>query len=570
MKPALYRLLNAVTLALLTASCGDNSQTANHITQPVAQATRVSQGAPASAAIADAQFEVTALQKNSETRISRTVYEYTYQVSIRNNGSSSAADVRAMLSAAPSNTTIVDGKVNAGSIAAGTTVTPADPIVLRIDRTKPFNTADLTWTISASSVRQLAPVEPAEVVELPLAALGLPSSADKVSVSGAITDVLLKDGTLRFSTPSDQGVPQRAEFTLQSGTTSTVLSQPILTERPAAPLLHVEPLDDGSTPDFSPLLTIAGFGPNNSFSNNPLIFRLNNLQSLDLMSDSDGLVTGTDNTSVRLKDYWSFNPADNSFTISSNQMQKLLSALPKGALTLMLNFVSRDGAFASSYQLLATHPIAMIAGRLITPEGTPVTSLAGKKMLLRGYNQRLRLVAPVDSNGNFNFADVIPDTYQLTLNDLEKPNVVSASTIVLQDTTTASVTITYPSDHTLKGLLAAPNDSYVASTVKQNGTPLKGRSLAPHQSPPSLAPSAASANDSAIFLATAAAQNATITTPVSYQVAKGVKNVGIRITISTAEYPIYTRQQSQYNDTWSYALTGLPGVAIAASDLAPV
>jgi hypothetical protein len=39
----------------------------------------------------------------------------------------------------------------------------------------------------------------------------------------------------------------------------------------------------------------------------------------------------------------------------------------------------------------------------------------------------------------------------------------------------------------------------------------------------------------------------------------------VKITVSTAEYPTYTTAQSQYNDTWSYAVTGLPGVSLAAT-----
>ncbi|PMQ05704.1 hypothetical protein JaAD80_28400 [Janthinobacterium sp. AD80] len=46
---------------------------------------------------------------------------------------------------------------------------------------------------------------------------------------------------------------------------------------------------------------------------------------------------------------------------------------------------------------------------------------------------------------------------------------------------------------------------------------------------------------------------------------KGTRYVGVRISVSTAEYPVYTTQQSRYNDTWSYAVLGLPGASLAAT-----
>jgi hypothetical protein len=332
------------------------------------------------------------------------------------------------------------------------------------------------------------------------------------------------------------------------------------------PLVHMEPLEDGSSPGVQPNLSIAGLGPNNSFVGNPLTFKLEGVKPLDLKDDSDGLVTSLDNTGVSLKNYWTFNAADNSFTISGTKLQQLMAVLPKGALTVLFNFVSKDGEFAVSYELLAIRQSATIAGKLVTPQGGVVTGLAGKKMLLRGFNQRLRQVTEIDSNGGFTFTNVIPDTYQLTLNDLDNPNVVSASTVVFQNTTTANVSIVYNlGTVTLKAMAASASTSFEASSVQQDGTAPKARSV-PQQGHALGAPAAkALANGATIFTATAAAQNATITTPISYVVPLGTKNVGVKITVSTAEYPVYTTQQSQYNDTWSYSVTGLSGTALSAS-----
>lgn len=220
MKPWIKAVFSATVLAATLAGCGgdqgaDGSRDAAQVQ---------SSNAMLKTAAVAAQFEVVELGKVAETRISRTVYEYTYRVSIRNNGVSGAANVLAELLAVPAGTTIIDGIVAAGSIGAGATATPPDVIVLRIDRTQPFDLASLSWKITASDVQQLAPAKPAEVVVLPLADIGVPDNVDKVTVAGAVTDVLLKDGTLRFSTPGDTGAPQQAEFTLSgpNGTLSLI------------------------------------------------------------------------------------------------------------------------------------------------------------------------------------------------------------------------------------------------------------------------------------------------------------------------------------------------------------
>jgi len=518
-----------------------------------------------------AHFEVVELRKVAEKRISRTIYEYTYRVSVRNNGVSGAANVLAELLAVPAGTTIVDGTVAAGSISISATVTPSDVIVLRIDRTLPFDPSNLSWKITSSDVQQLTPVKPAEVVVLPLADIGVPENVDKVTVAGAVTDVLLRDGTLRFSTPGDTGAPQQAEFTLSGPNGSTVLSLPIVTERPQEPLLHVEPRDDGSVPENPPNLMVGGLGQNNSIVGNTLTFKLEGAASTELGDDSDGLAIGANNTAVSLKNYWTYDPASTTFTISGTRLQQLMAALPAGALTVSLNFVSKDGEFASSYELMAIHHGAKMAGKLIAPGGVPVTTLAGKKILLRGYNTHLRLVAPVDANGQFSFDNVIPDTYQLTLNDLENPNVVSASAIILAGTTTANVSITYtPTKVGLKAAAAAgPAASFVTSTQTQDGKAPALRDIPAVRELPAKRAQAsgvsALAKGAQTFSATAATQNSTITTPISYEVPMGTQNVGVKITVSTEEYPNYTTQQSQYNDTWSYSVTGLPSKVLSTS-----
>ena len=555
-----HRQLGAAALAPLLAlglcACGGP----NDPTQPPAP--KVMLAAAATSARAAGDFEVTGLDKVAEQRVSRTAWDYTYRIHIRNNGSAAASNVQAVLTGTPEGSTIIDGDVLAGSIDAGATVTPDDTIILRIERSVAFQSAGLAWTFSANGSIALDPVRPAQVVVLSLADLGFPDGADNVKAGGAINDVLLQDGSLRFSTPGDTGVDQHAQFFLSKGGTVTTLDVLIQTELPTAIDTYVEPDDDGGLPATAPVLAITGLGPNNSLQPGGLALRLVGAAPMDLQDDSDGLVSAPGGAALSLRQYWVFDAASNTFRISATAMQQMLLFLPNGAYEMNLNFVSQDGEFTASYALIVVKSGTVLQGRLRTPAGGNATGLAGKKILLAGYNSHQRQAAVVDATGAFHFDGVLPDTYQLTLNDLEHPNVVSVSAVVFDTSTTVSVDIVYPYGAGLALRGAAP--SYVAGTVTQDGA---GPPARPEAAVPRAAPDATPQDDegSKTFTATAAAQNQTITVPVNYTVPKGTKNVGVKITVTTAEYPVYTTAQSQYNDTWSYAVTGLPGVNLAAA-----
>ena len=549
------RQLAAAALALSLCACGGASDPP----QPPSPKIKLAAGTQAAG-----PYEVTALRKTAERRVSRTIYEYTFRASIRNNGGDTGKHVRAVLAGTPPGTSIIDGEVQAGSITPGATVTPADAIVLRVERTRPFVPGGLVWDITASASVALPPVRPAQVVLLPLAELGMPDGADSVRASGAISDVLLRDGSVRFSTPGDTGSDQHAQLVVSKGKHAAVFDVLIRTEMPTAVQTHVEALDDGSLPAPPPALTITGLGPNNSLLPGGLALRLAGAPALDLQHDSDGFLAAPGGAAIGLKPYWVFHPDTGSFSISATAMRQLLAALPPGALDMHLNFVSRDGAFAASYALTVLHASSVLKGQMRTPAGGNASGLAGKKILLAGYNFHQRRVAVIDATGAFYAEGILPDTYQLTLNDLEHPNAVSISAAVFPDSTSVDVGIVYP--YALaQGRLAA-SGPIVSGTATQDGAAPPARGAAAGPGPLSAAaPFAASGADSQAFTATAGAQNRTVSTPIAFAVPKGTRYVGVRISVSTAEYPVYTTQQSRYNDTWSYAVLGLHGASLAAT-----
>ncbi|MBS0659523.1 MAG: VCBS repeat-containing protein [Verrucomicrobia bacterium] len=96
-----------------------------------------------------------------EQRVTRTLFEYTYRVRLRNSGTSTARRLTGVGGTVTSNaaaTTIVDGQVTVGTLLVRGVGTSSDTFSFRQDRTVPFNPANLRWTFTGTVVAPAAPV----------------------------------------------------------------------------------------------------------------------------------------------------------------------------------------------------------------------------------------------------------------------------------------------------------------------------------------------------------------------------------------------------------------------------
>ncbi|MCP5260123.1 MAG: DUF1566 domain-containing protein [Rhodoferax sp.] len=92
---------------------------------------------------------VIALTKVNEKRVTRTVFEYQYQVTIL-GGAISLDGVNAQLVVVGPGTSIVDGAVSVGTVDKGSITSPSDTIKIRHDRAVPFDVNAFSWTISGN------------------------------------------------------------------------------------------------------------------------------------------------------------------------------------------------------------------------------------------------------------------------------------------------------------------------------------------------------------------------------------------------------------------------------------
>ncbi|WP_265664447.1 hypothetical protein [Verminephrobacter aporrectodeae] len=440
---------------------------------------------------------------------------------------------------------------------------------------------------------QLQDVKPAEVVSLSLKDLGLPADADEVTPSGAVSEALIQDGQLRFVTPDDIGENQEAEFEIRSGATTSVFHVVIRSQRPTSAFNF----GDGPA-DAPPLpkLIVEGLAPGNVVTGAPLTFRMQGISGMNLKDNSHGYITAGDNNDIALilDDLWSFNLADSSFSISGPAMQRMLDTLPIGDFFMTLN-LSRDSEFGVVYDIRATKAEAKLSGRLLSEQGAPVTSLAGRKVLLEGVNTRMRAVAVLDAHGGFALErHVLPGVYFLTLSDLHYPNVIRTSFPIYEGSTQAQVTMVVPpglgidTGASTAAQRAAPGSSAVQSSVTQDGKGPPPRSIPAGKRMSPSTPPAADGVNRAVFSATAAEQDRLVSKKIDFQVPVGTESVGVRITVFSdeeslvipeisaaeleklkqSEVPPEKRKERKYIDTWSYSIVGLPDTKLSANDLA--
>jgi hypothetical protein len=100
-----------------------------------------------------ARLSVDALTLKAERRISRTVFEYDYQLRVANAGGP-LIGVTVELVGAGAGTQVVDGTALAGTLAAGAMGMTSDTITIRQDRTRPLQLNQLSWHFAVAPVIQ--------------------------------------------------------------------------------------------------------------------------------------------------------------------------------------------------------------------------------------------------------------------------------------------------------------------------------------------------------------------------------------------------------------------------------
>ena len=94
---------------------------------------------------------VTGINQVSATRVGRTTYNYTYTINV-SNGASALANAVATVTSNAAATTIIQGTVSLGTLAANASITSTNTFTLQQNRLVQFDPTQLVWTVTGTAL----------------------------------------------------------------------------------------------------------------------------------------------------------------------------------------------------------------------------------------------------------------------------------------------------------------------------------------------------------------------------------------------------------------------------------
>jgi hypothetical protein len=413
-----------------------------------------------------------------------------------------------------------------------------------------------------------APLEEALVEVTLTPASSAPAQITWQRVAGPnVTTIATSGPALRFVAPADAGVEQVVSFvvratrgdvvrertvdvTVETFTLPAVvlLAEPEEGDEEILPLSDIEPAVDLLPWNVLPkgaALTIQMPSPTSAAPSFDEFF------TMKLYRDSGD---PSDVTSM-----FEYDPASASLRVASTSLTTFRGLLQGSRLSLVVSGFDTAGA-AISFRVDFRYGFHTILGTILDEEGAGVSGIIS----VRGEFARLTRQVEA-SGGSFTVGDLPADTYSLLF--LTSDGLVASESVLLrglQETESVTMTAIDLLATTLPPADTSPEDFGFASLPASLTTRAGYGAAAPLATPPGLVETAASE-----FLgrvrAVSGAQGQKFETTGSVTIPRGTTRVLVYATVLTEEYPEYTTQQSDYNDTWSYAFQGGPIGAFARS-----
>lgn len=409
---------------------------------------------------------------------------------------------------------------------------------------------------------------PADVQYVNLVESGI--TASKIISVNGLLDAKIKDGNISFATLGDTGsnIQGKIQFVDTNGKSYdlpiTVASSRLLSAQPVTE----KPEESEIESVVKDTLEIKGLIPGNFIlgDGSAISFALVNAPKIDSIKSKiviDG-TDGTTSTEFDAKSYFKWDSTTSTYSVSGNDLNGLYEKLPYYPVTLTFSFLSLDREYARIYEMTIQRASAKLKGTLVNSAGAALTSLAGKTVDIVGFNTGVRKVAAVNADGSFTIDKLPTDTYEISVVDLDNPKTVIGTVFISKTDTNVNFN--------LDATLLLPTGITVESGTLLYGTHFHGNGVKPiprdkssvKKSYPIGLESTCSPSEGS-FTVTAANAGAAQTCVINYMVPKGTKSVEVLTTVTTEEYPEYTQELSEFNDTWSYAVNGIPSNVIRAS-----
>lgn len=278
----------------------------------------------------------------------------------------------------------------------------------------------------------------ADVLSISLKDSGLPADLQTSALSVSSPHVLafgIHDGFIRLATAGDAGTDQ--EVVIKAALKDKDVSLPVLiaTSRPTEIQSETD-YEDGRE---SSQLIVTGLGSGNTLTGGELSLRSSAPNKLSLRASSLTIVTAGQGKVLDLAPFATYDAAANAFVIKASSMQTVLEQFGSNEGRFNVGLASADGNFGEGFSFLVRRGVALVQGAVVDAAGAELTSLSGKRIAIKGFDNSIRQIASVDASGKFAFDGLGAGTYQVSLVDVARPNEWVATVAIYPGTTKATV-----------------------------------------------------------------------------------------------------------------------------------
>lgn len=455
---------------------------------------------------------------------------------------------------------------------------PPEPAAASTDTAGPLPPPAIPAPADPNQVTATAQTaEYAAVVGIPLQAVGLPASltpAQLAVLAGEAPGLTVAAGEIRFFTGSDPGTDTTVTLQATLDTGRVIVPVQVHSTRPTQITPVVEPSEAGTLPAtaLQARLNVQGLGPGHALLGAALGFSVDGAPPFDPKASAATLYLPATGDTIDLAAHWVHDPVANTLTVPAGRMAELLAQVPPEELVFDIGLTSADGAFAAAWSFLGHKPAAVLHGRVVDLSGAVPPGLAGRQVAIRGMDNRTRLVARVDANGTFTAGPVVAGTYEWSLLDAHTPRFWTATVPVFPGSTQVHGQIVYAPTAEKNAPRRARATRTLSSTTQDGARPAS-RPIAESPRPranaatPATCEGADAAPGEVVYQATSAQVNTTVSCVVTHPLPAGTTQVAVELSVRTDEFPYFTTTRSRYNDTWAYAVSGLPGISPASGSV---
>lgn len=396
------------------------------------------------------------------------------------------------------------------------------------------------------------------------ATLGAETGLTVTQESGPSMEIKLNDGNvIKYLSPAEQYADSSSTLKVTDSTGTKIWMVKLdWATRVGPALTRIQEADENGVAAAADSVTFTPVGIGSDGQVGPgtaaIAYQIANATGLDPTKMLISLTTKT--ASQDVTSLFTLNPSAGTLTLKPENLASLITSVQSAKVaTLTFSLSTSDYNQTYGYEHVLTYAGGTLNVAVLNADQTPATDLAGSKFVARGFNTGKTAIATLDASGKLALSGLPADSYEVNQVLLSSSAQLTGFGTLPNSSSSVQLTITklppptaVPQSNipTARSLVVTGDDRQSAARVIDT----KKEALA-------VKPLAAGAA-SAAYTATVASSLADtlITSPVTYSVPQGTQKVGVRIDVSTEEFPVYTGQKSQFNDLWLFNIQ-LPGSA---------